>query len=130
MPLCLAAGALVTSLLAESLTLSWQHSIEKILWEEDWKLVGQSLVIEAARVRGTGAGMEPPAGAQLREGAWHYVPTLPPLPSIRLTHSSHVPPYIICVAQDCRPIDVWLPGLPAEAVVELLPCITAKSSTR
>lgn len=122
MPLCLAAGALVTSLLAGSLTLSWQHSIEKILWEEDWRLDGQSLVIQEARVRGTGAGMEPPVGAQLRDGAWHYVPQLAPLPAVRLTHSPYVEPYTICVKGDCRRIDEWLQGLPAYAVVELLPC--------
>ncbi len=122
MSLCLAAGALATSLMTGSLTLSWQHSIEKILWEEDWHLASQMLVIQEARVRGSGAGMEPPAGAQFRDGAWHYVPTLPPLPAVRLTHSPYVAPYTICVKQDCRPIGDWLKGLPAHAVVELIPC--------
>lgn len=122
MSLCLAAGALLVSLAAESLTLSWQHSIEKVLWEEDWRLDGQMLVIDAARIRSSGAGMEPPEGAVLRDGAWHYVPRLPPLPGVRLTHSPYVAPYTICVATDCRPIDAWLPGLPAQAVVELRPC--------
>ena len=122
MSLCLAAGTLVTSLLAGSLTLAWQHSIEKILWEEDWRLEGQALVIQEARVRGSGAGMEPPVGAQFRDGSWHYVPPLPPLPALRLTHSPYVAPYTICVKGDCRHLDEWLQGLPAHAVVELLPC--------
>ncbi len=122
MPLCLAAGTLLTSLMAGSLTLIWQHSIEKILWEEDWRLEGQALIIQEARVRGSGAGMEPPANAQFRDGVWRYVPTLPHLPALRLTHSPYVAPYTICVKGACRRIDAWLPGLPENAVVELLPC--------
>ncbi len=120
--LCLAAAGLLVSLASETLTLSWQHSIEKVLWEEDWRFANGALVIDAARIRSSGAGMEPPAGAVLRDGAWHYVPRLPPLPNVRLTHSPYVAPYTICAAGDCRTLDAWLPGLPAQAVVELRPC--------
>jgi hypothetical protein len=36
--LCLAAGAVTAVLAIESFTLSWIHSIEKIRWEEDWRI--------------------------------------------------------------------------------------------
>jgi hypothetical protein len=119
--LCLVAGLLVAQF-GEEITLRWTHSIEKIVWEEDYRLQENRLVISAARIRGTGAGMEPPPGAVLRDGAWHYVPDLPPLPRVELRHSSHVPPYVICATAVCRPISEWLPDLPAEATLVLAPC--------
>ena len=66
--LCLAAGALTVSLPATHFTLRWQHSIEKIWWEEDYALAGPWLVITGARIRGSGAGMDPPDGAWLDHG--------------------------------------------------------------
>jgi hypothetical protein len=72
MPLCIAAGALVTTLAVESFTLAWTHSIEKTRWEEDWRLAGGRLQLVEARIRGSGAGMEPPAGAVLENGVWRY----------------------------------------------------------
>ena len=77
--LCLVAGLLVAQF-GDDITLRWTHSIQKIVWEEDYRREGGALRLVEARVRGTGAGMEPPANAVLREGAWHYTPTLPPLP--------------------------------------------------
>jgi hypothetical protein len=68
--LCLAAGAVAASLAVETFTLSWAHSIEKIRWEEDWRVEGHALVITEARIRGSGAGMEPPEGAVLTNGVW------------------------------------------------------------
>jgi hypothetical protein len=58
--LCLAAGAVAASLAIDSFTLSWIHSIEKIRWEEDWRIEAGALVVTEARIRGSGAGMEPP----------------------------------------------------------------------
>ncbi len=122
--ICLVAGLLVAQF-GDRVTLRWTHSIEKIVWEEDYRREGAALWLVEARVRGTGAGMEPPAGAVLRDGAWHYVPALPPLPRIALRHSSYVKPYEICGNGDCRAITEWLPGLPVEATLELAPCSDA-----
>ena len=119
--ICLIAGLLIAPL-GDAVTLRWTHSIEKILWEEDYRLEANALRIVEARVRGTGAGMEPPAGAVLRDGAWHYTPLLPPLPRLLLRHSPYVPPYILCATGDCKPVTAWLPSLPEEAVLELSPC--------
>lgn len=121
--ICLVAGLLVAQL-GERITLRWTHSIEKIVWEEDYRREDNALRLIEARVRGTGAGMEPPAGAVLRDGAWHYTPALPPLPRIALRHSSYAAPYQFCIDGDCRTAAQRLPGLPDEAILELVPCDT------
>lgn len=122
MGLCLAAGALGATLTINAFTLAWTHSIEKVRWEEDWRVENQRLVIHEARIRGSGAGMEPPPDAVLRDGSWHYRPPLAPLTELRLTHSPYVPPYDLCIDGACRPLTEFLPGLTAPAVVEVQPC--------
>ena len=77
MGLCIWAGAtLLATLPIIDFTLAWTHSIEKIRWEEDWRVTPDGLEIVEARIRGTGAGMEPPEGAELRDGIWHYRPAI------------------------------------------------------
>lgn len=119
--ICLVAGLLLAQF-GDDITLRWTHSIEKIAWEEDYRREGEALRLVAARVRGAGAGMEPPAGAVLQDGVWHYRPALPPLPRLELRHSPHAPPYVVCAGGRCRPVTDWLPGLPEEATIELAPC--------
>ena len=120
--LCLAAGAVAASLAVESFTLTWIHSIEKIRWEEDWRIAGHALVIDEARIRGSGAGMEPPAGAVLKSGVWHYRPALPPQAVLRLTHSPHVAGYTLCTAAVCQPLADLLPGIDNTVVIEIREC--------
>jgi hypothetical protein len=120
--LCLAAGAIAASLAVESFTLTWIHSIEKIRWEEDWRIAGHALVIDEARIRGSGAGMEPPAGAVLKNGVWHYRPALPPQAVLRLTHSPHAAGYTLCAATVCQPLADLLPGIDNNAVIEIREC--------
>jgi hypothetical protein len=119
--ICLVAGLLVAAL-DDSITLAWTHSIQKIVWEEDYRREGAALRLTEARVRGTGAGMEPPQNATLKQGVWHYVPALPALPSVQLRHSPHTEGYRVCSGDRCRPLTEWLPGLPDETVMTLLPC--------
>ena len=106
----------------ESFTLTWIHSIEKIRWEEDWRIVGSELVIDEARIRGAGAGMEPPAGAVLKDGVWRYRPALPPQPVLRLTHSPHASGYTLCTAVLCQPLADLLPGIDNDVVIEIREC--------
>jgi hypothetical protein len=120
--LCLAAGAVTAVLAIESFTLTWIHSIEKIRWEEDWRIAGHALVIDEARIRGSGAGMEPPAGAVLKNGVWHYRPALPPQAVLRLTHSPHTAGYMLCTATVCLPLADHLPGIDNNAVIEIREC--------
>lgn len=128
MPLCFAAGALTASIAVHSFTLAWTHSIEKIRWEEDWRVAGDSLEIVEARIRGSGAGMEPPAGAVLRAGVWHYRPAIASQPALRLTHSPHTAGYELCDDAPCRPLAELLPGLPDNAVVEIAPCAASTAT--
>lgn len=121
MPLCLTAGAVAATLALDSFTLAWTHSIEKLRWEEDWRVAGPTLVLDEARVRGSGAGMEPPPGAAFEAGAWRYRPALPPQPVLRLTHSPHAAGYELC-AQDCQPLADHLPGIDNTAVIEIRSC--------
>jgi hypothetical protein len=121
--LCLAAGAVSAVLAIESFTLTWVHSIEKIRWEEDWRVEAGALHLVAARIRGSGAGMEPPAGAVLRDGVWHYRPAVPPQPVLRLSHSPYATPYTLCTSTVCRPLADYLPGVDNTALIELRGCV-------
>ncbi len=120
--LCLAAGAVSAVLAIDAFTLTWIHSIEKIRWEEDWRIESGALVVDAARIRGSGAGMEPPAGAVLKNGVWHYRPQLPPQAMLRLTHSPHAAGYTLCTSTVCAPLADHLPGIDNNAVIEIRRC--------
>ncbi|HEX4233936.1 MAG TPA: DUF1850 domain-containing protein [Caldimonas sp.] len=122
MPLCVAAGGVVVALALESFTLGWTHSIEKIRWEEDWRVAGNQLVLVEARVRGSGAGMEPPAGSVLRDGVFHYDPHLPPLAVLRLTQSRYAQGYEICADGRCTPLADSAPRAGNGDVIELSAC--------
>lgn len=121
--ICVAAGLLVAQCGREA-TLSWTHSIEKIVWEEDYRRQGDFLRLSEARVRGSGAGMEPPTEAVFQGGTWHYTPEMAVFPEVRLRHSPYAAPYTLCCDGRCRPITAWLPDLPSEAVITLKPCET------
>ena len=120
--ICLAAGAIAATLPLSAFTLAWTHSIEKIRWEEDYRIVDKHLVLEEARIRGTGAGMEPPANAVFSNGVWHYKPALPPLERLSLSHSPYTADYEICSAAGCKPLATLLPGLPELALVQITAC--------
>lgn len=120
--LCLAAGAISAVLAGNAFTLAWTHSIEKIRWEEDWRIEDHALVITEARIRGAGAGMEPPAGSVLQDGVWHYRPSLPPQAKLRLTHSPYAAGYELCIEGRCAPLADRLPGIAGTTVIEISPC--------
>jgi hypothetical protein len=122
MPVCLTAGALAATLVVETFTLAWTHSIEKIRWEEDWQREGPALRIVVARIRGSGAGMEPPAEARLIGGVWHYRPTTSLHASVTLARAPGFSDYELCNAGQCRPLGEYLPGLPQDATVSLAVC--------
>lgn len=107
--LCLAAAGLVVQLGAASLTLGWTHSVEKIVWEEDWRLTDAGLVIDEARVKGSGAGMEPAPDARLLDGFWRWQPLLPPQKEVVLRRSGAVADWYLCTEGACRPLDALLP---------------------
>lgn len=109
-----AAGTVTVRFVPQArFTLAWTHSIEKTRWEEDYRIEQPAsgppaLVLERARIRGSGAGMEPPAGAVLRQGWYEYVPQAQPRGALRLSRSSYVADYEWCESGHCRPLGDWL----------------------
>ena len=95
--LCLVAGSLQVQLPVHQFTLRWQHSIEKIEWAEDYEVVGPWLHLSQARIRGSGAGMEPPDGSSLIDGVWNYRLSDPWRREVVLARSEFVPDYELCI---------------------------------
>src|SRR4051812_49599295 len=75
--LCLATAGAAKALSLAAFTLVWTHSIEKVDWQEDWRVTPAGLELIAARVKGSGAGMEPPPEARLGEGWVTWQPQRP-----------------------------------------------------
>ena len=118
--LCLLSAGKTTVLAASAFTLSWTHSVEKTRWEEDWRVTPAGLEIVEARVKGSGAGMEPPAGAVLRDGVWVWHPASRHA-VLRLTRSAYTADYDWCdAAAGCRPLARILPS--DGGVTELRAC--------
>ena len=108
--LCLAAGPAVAPLLATALTLAWTHSVEKIAWEEDWRESPAGLVLVEARIRGSGAGMEPPPEARLEGGVWRWQPGVPAMEEVVLRRSGATADWRLCMEGVCRPMEAYLPA--------------------
>ena len=122
MPLCIAAGGLVVALATNTFTLAWMHSIEKVRWEEDYRIEDGRLRLVEARVAGSGAGMDPPSGSRLQNGVWHYAPRLAPLPELRLTHSDFTAGYELCIEARCSPLALHAPAAASGQVIRLTAC--------
>ena len=96
-------------------TLAWTHSIEKIRWEEDYRVQADTdgravLVPGRARILGSGAGMDPPPDAVHRRDGWYeYQPRPGPLQILRLTRSPYTPDYDWCVRGRCEPLTAIMP---------------------
>lgn len=104
---------------ANRFTLAWTHSIEKQRWEEDYDLValerekGSSrlwLRPLEARIKGSGAGMEPPEGSRLVNGWFVYQPATAPLASLRLSRSFFTDDYSLCIDSRCTSMAAVLPS--------------------
>ncbi len=120
--ICLTLGAHHARLPTTQFTLIWTHSVEKIDWQEDYRIRGDRLVLTEARIRGTGAGMEPPPDATLRDGWWHYVPHLPPLPELRLTLSPYTADYRLCWSGGCHALAALMNKRVPDGVVVVRAC--------
>ena len=114
-----AAAAAPVFVPAVDFTLAWTHSIEKQRWEEDYRVAyrkgdraqtGTSVQLQAgaARIRGSAAGMEPPAGARLQDGWYTYQPTPWPDTPLRLTRSEFTADFDLCIDGRCQSMAHWL----------------------
>lgn len=100
--LCLKTAALTVKLALSAFTLVWMHSVEKVDWQEDWRIEGDRLHLVRSRVKGSGAGMEPGEGAVLKDGFWEWQPHVPPMPALTLARSGATPDWRICTPGGCR----------------------------
>jgi hypothetical protein len=119
MSLCiLAAAGKTVTLTVAAFTLAWTHSVEKTLWQEEWKVLPSGLQILEARIKGSGAGMEPPEGAVLRDGWWVYRPAIKLQPRLVLAASGATGEgWTLCTVEDCREL-----GKAAGGTIVLEPC--------
>lgn len=108
MSLCLASAGVVKSLTVTAFMLSWVHSVEKIEWQEDWRVTPSGLQIVEARVKGSGAGMEPPPEARLVDGFFRWKPRLPVLPEVALGNSGVAGEWRICTDGKCQNLSAIL----------------------
>jgi len=104
MGICLFSGATSKLIAATSFTLAWTHSVERTEWQEDWRLIGNRLEIVQARIKGSGAGMEPPDDARLIGGWWVYRPAVS-VDEINLANAGgRAGRWRICTDGQCRAI--------------------------
>src|SRR5258708_30025567 len=82
--LCLASAGVVKALSLAAFTLVWTHSVEKVDWQEDWRITRDGLELVQARVKGSGAGMEPPPQARLINGWFQWRPARAAMPEVVL----------------------------------------------
>ena len=114
---CLLVGAVALALASPDVRLSWTHSVERVEWQEEWRVGPEALTLRAARVRGSGAGMEPGEGARLVDGWWEWEPGLV-VPSLALAASGATGGgWTLCADGACQPLGAE----PGRAVV-LRPC--------
>lgn len=100
--LCILAGAKALTLATTAFTLVWTHSVEKTEWREAWRIVPAGLELVEARVKGSGAGIDPPDDAVLKEGWWVYAPKTPPVPRLMLAASgATVSGWTLCAEGAC-----------------------------
>ncbi|MGP9812490.1 DUF1850 domain-containing protein [Rhodopseudomonas sp. NSM] len=100
--LCLASAGVVKTLALAGFTLAWTHSIEHTAWQEDWRVTPQGLELVQARVKGTGAGMEPPPEARLVDGWFQWTPKPRPLREVVLGNSGMAGEWRLCAGGQCR----------------------------
>ena len=103
MSLCIAGGAVALRLAVAAFTLGWTHSVERVRWEEDWVTGPAGLSLVEARIRGSGAGMEPAPDARLEAGWWRWHPAGPPRAEVVLAASGATAGgWSLCAAGECR----------------------------
>ena len=124
MGLCLGLTGVVWAMLPlREFTLAWNHTVEKIRWEEDYRVTADGLLLGQARVKGSGAGMEIPEDAIWGNGVWRYQRTLPPLQPLRLARTPAAGDYQLCFASACHALEEWLgPPQSSHPFVELWSC--------
>lgn len=90
--------------------LVWTHSIEKVEWVEDWRATRAGLIGVEARIKGSGAGMEPAPFARLQDGWYRWPMSDMVHPDVILARSDAVADHRLCVDGRCRPLSALIGG--------------------
>jgi hypothetical protein len=116
--LCVTAGGKAIAIAATLFSLSWTHSVEKTEWLENWRVTPHGLELTEARVKGSGAGMDPGEGARLEDGWWVWSPEMPIVPELVLASSgATVSAWKLCHKDGCLQL-----GAEASEPVRIEPC--------
>ena len=96
-------------------TLAWTHTIEKVRWEEDYRVLispqGQAVLhATQARIKGAAAGMEPPNDARWHNGWYVYSPTESHPQQLPLMRSVYSADYEWCEHGRCVPMSAKMPS--------------------
>jgi hypothetical protein len=117
--LCLASAGIAKALSLAAFTLVWTHSIEKVDWQEDWRVTPAGLELVQARVKGSGAGMELPPEARLVDGWFTWQPARRALAEVALGNSGAAGEWRLCADGHCRTLSDIL-GHPVGANVTIM----------
>ena len=116
MSACLLAGGVALAV-SGGFTLGWTHSVERTEWLEAWHVANGRLHLDEARIRGSGAGMEPGEGAIRRDGWWVWQPGLS-VPELALAAPGATGGgWRLCTDAGCREL-----GAGESAPILLRPC--------
>ena len=118
MSLCILGLAQTLVISASIFSLSWTHSVEGTRWEETWHVQDGELQVVEARVKGSGAGMEPPETAVLNGGWWVFQPNVPPQEKLFLAASGVTQDgWLLCANGKC-----WSLGRSAVPTITIRTC--------
>ena len=100
MSVCFIAGGIAKTLQVTAFTLAWTHSVQKTEWQEDWQVSAGGLTLVEARIKSSGAGVDPPAEARLVDGWWRWRPAPVNRSEVVLAHSGAAGDWRICRQRD------------------------------
>ena len=104
---CIAAAGAAIHVAASVFSLSWTHTVEKTLRQETWRVEDGRLILTEARVKGSGAGMEPAPDARLEGGFYVWMPD-ETRKEIVLRRDPHAGDWRLCAAGRCDALGDWL----------------------
>ncbi|RQP22758.1 DUF1850 domain-containing protein [Piscinibacter terrae] len=97
----LVVGAALVARLPSPVTLSWRHSVEHVLIEEEWTASRQGLAMVSSSTDGLGAGIDIPDDARLVANRWTFRPALAPQAQVQLANSRFALGYAVCWPGGC-----------------------------